>query len=261
METNSESMATARKIPWKRISAEAAMIVVSILLALWIEAWWANKEDRKDERLVLNALVREFRELRTRLDWDKTYNEAIRDSIRELTSAAVGPESTLGDEDIDRLIADLLWNQGISSWTAPELTSVISSGDLALITNFALRHRLGTSLTLLQGVRDVKQRDLDFYANWQMPFLVQHTSLAQILNAIDGAPGREEWKYDSGRKIVLKRSVSHAHLLADPVFQNLLLERDILITDLLTEAFAGLGEDLDETIGLLEQELGLLPKQ
>jgi hypothetical protein len=39
----------ARKIPWGRILAEGILIVVSILLAFSIEAWWARRGERRDE--------------------------------------------------------------------------------------------------------------------------------------------------------------------------------------------------------------------
>ena len=37
------------KIPWKRISVEAAAIVASILLAFAIDAWWAELAEDRDE--------------------------------------------------------------------------------------------------------------------------------------------------------------------------------------------------------------------
>jgi len=36
----------SRKIPWKRIAAEGAAVVVSILIAFWIEAWWQERSER-----------------------------------------------------------------------------------------------------------------------------------------------------------------------------------------------------------------------
>jgi len=42
-----------QKIPWKRISVEAAAIVASILLAFAIDAWW---DDSQQDRRLLNNL-------------------------------------------------------------------------------------------------------------------------------------------------------------------------------------------------------------
>ena len=39
-------MQDSQKIPWKRIAAEGAAIIVSILIAFWIDAWWQERSER-----------------------------------------------------------------------------------------------------------------------------------------------------------------------------------------------------------------------
>ncbi len=56
-------MAKRIEIHWPRILAEGAAIVVSILLAFWIQAWWDERQDRSDELVILAALVEELRGL------------------------------------------------------------------------------------------------------------------------------------------------------------------------------------------------------
>ena len=244
-----------RRLPWLRIFAEGAAIVASILLAFWIQAWWEGRQERNDERAALTSLLREFQKLKAIHDWSVTYNLAIRDSIRELTNAAVGPENTLDDRDVDRLVADLYWNQDLSLWAAPVLSAVVFSGDLELITNSTLRQKLGEWPIRLETVRGVLQRDLKFFNDHQMPLLAETMSLAQIVNADDGAPGHPEQLYDGGRQIVLKSLESHMDVLSSRAFQNMLVQRDVWITDILFLGYAGVPENLDETIALLEQEL------
>jgi hypothetical protein len=43
-------------IPWKRLSAEGLAIVVSILLAFWIDAWWDTRKDRVGIQLATQFL-------------------------------------------------------------------------------------------------------------------------------------------------------------------------------------------------------------
>lgn len=246
-----------RKISWPRILAEGAAIVVSILLAFGIEAWWEGRQDRLHERVILSTLLIEFQGMSASLEWDKRFNEAIRDSIRQLTESSIGPENLLSDEDIDHLLADLGWNQDLSAWTAPELSSVISNGDLALVSNLKLRQLLGTWPVKLGFVRGSMQRDLNFFANRQMPLFADLASLAQISNANSSTPGHPDELYDSGRKIELGESVSHASLLSNRKFQNMLVERDQAITDILNLGFKDMQENLDQAISLLEQELAL----
>ena len=53
-------MDETQKIPWKRLPIEAAAIVVSILLAFAIDAWWNEQQERAEEREVLESLYVEF---------------------------------------------------------------------------------------------------------------------------------------------------------------------------------------------------------
>ena len=49
-------MKSSQAIPWQRIGVQAAAIVVSILLAFAIEAWWAEKQEQDIEQRTLQAL-------------------------------------------------------------------------------------------------------------------------------------------------------------------------------------------------------------
>ena len=49
------------KIPWPRVLAEGAVIVVSILLALGAEAWWSARQDRTAEATYVESLLHDLR--------------------------------------------------------------------------------------------------------------------------------------------------------------------------------------------------------
>ena len=53
-------MANTNKIQWKRISAEGAAIVVSILLAFSIQAWWDEYQEERQLHEILEALEEAF---------------------------------------------------------------------------------------------------------------------------------------------------------------------------------------------------------
>ncbi len=60
---------TDRQIPWIRISAEGAAIVVSILLAFAIDAAWQHRGEVAEEREILVGLEAEFVDLSERLEF------------------------------------------------------------------------------------------------------------------------------------------------------------------------------------------------
>lgn len=51
-----------------RAASEGAVIVVSILLAFWIDAWWDNRQARMTEVTVLESIREEVEENRLELD-------------------------------------------------------------------------------------------------------------------------------------------------------------------------------------------------
>jgi len=56
------------RTPWRRIIAEGAAILVSILLAFWIDAWWDGRQEEEELAESLAALRVGVLENRTRLD-------------------------------------------------------------------------------------------------------------------------------------------------------------------------------------------------
>jgi len=62
------SKSGSRGIPWRRATAEGAAILVSILLAFAIDAWWEQRQERKELGESLTALRVAFLENRARLD-------------------------------------------------------------------------------------------------------------------------------------------------------------------------------------------------
>ena len=46
-------MKLVQNIHWPRILAEGAVIVISILLAFWIDAWWDRQQDAAQEKVLL----------------------------------------------------------------------------------------------------------------------------------------------------------------------------------------------------------------
>lgn len=58
-------MTASQTLPWKRLLAEAVAIVVSILLAFAIDAWWDNRNDRHTEQVLLQRLKADFTEIQS----------------------------------------------------------------------------------------------------------------------------------------------------------------------------------------------------
>ena len=56
------------EIPWLRMFVEGTAIVVSILLAFAIAAWWEGRGQLQEEQSILIGLQAEFEDVQTRLN-------------------------------------------------------------------------------------------------------------------------------------------------------------------------------------------------
>ena len=105
-------MNKVREIPWPRILAEGGAIVVSILLALSIEAWWADRQDRAEEQGILLGLKSEFEQNLGLIEIELSYRRAVVASILKIFDASVA-RTSLEPDELDELIGDVAWWQNI----------------------------------------------------------------------------------------------------------------------------------------------------
>jgi len=79
-------MNSTSKIPWNRLAAEGFVVVVSILLAFAIDAWWDRyKEDRREDG-QLAAMRAEFLSSSVAIDEVNVSVKAQADGVDELMS-------------------------------------------------------------------------------------------------------------------------------------------------------------------------------
>lgn len=60
-------MSEQQALRWKRLFAEGVAIVLSILLAFAIDAWWEDRNDQQAAQVLLHRLKADFTEIRTAL--------------------------------------------------------------------------------------------------------------------------------------------------------------------------------------------------
>ena len=238
---------------FKWLALEGTAIIISILLAFWIDAWWGQRQERVNEQLILASVLEDFRTQRELVEGNRPYIEAIRDSTEKLLSATVEADHGLSSASIDVLLADIWWNNNAAIWTAPALNSLVSSGDISRISNVQLRNQFVEWSNRFNIIRETVAREVDFYDSRLMVFMEHHVSMPQILNTIDHVVGNPEINYDYRTKFSIKARVDHSSLLSNQQFQGLLTRRSILLNDILTQAFRGPQQDLG-----LEDDLGMV---
>lgn len=247
-------MTDAKAIPWNRISVEAAAIVASILLAFAIDAWWDQRQEAREEQVVLAALLEEFQGKRDLLKAKKKFNEEILEATLTLIRASVDEKVSLESAEVDQLLAVLWWYNVKSDWEPAVLDALIGGGLLTRIANPQLRIDLAQWPVEFEVVVERVARDELYFKSVLLPFLSEHANMAQVYPLIPPMPGGNEQRITSPRWNVSNVS-DNTQLLENPQFTNILIEKVDNHLAILELSFSRLEKRLEETIQLLREEL------
>jgi len=202
-----------RSIPWPRILAEGVAIVVSILLAFGIQAWWQGVQDRLVEEAHLGALQADLTEsLRLLAEYDRGL-EGVHSALINLL------ESDLGSEP-GEVVAQWMKTGLFEMWEyEPRMASLgdlQASNQLGLLTPEVRRQVSGVVRALTDN--DRVQRDLrGAQEGFIDPFLVDNLPMASViaetfdLSLSDALPASPDWsalgRSDARNRMAVKLSL------------------------------------------------------
>jgi len=247
-------MPNSKQIPWVRIAAEGGAIVISILLAFWIEAWWIDRQSDRDERDYLSTLQTALINQRSNFEGIMQYASSLRNFNRTLLDAAVNPEDRLSDDELDQLISYLTWY--VPADNSPGLNSLLASENIALVSNSQLKFKLGALHANLANLQVVVAIQLDFFMHQLMPYLQKNVNIPQISHFVGNTPGSSDESY-IGYQPTLGATTSHQEILNDREFQNILMRWEWRLTDIVEWRIQG-SDDIDVEIDII---LDLLRKE
>ena len=246
-------MTETQKIPWKRISVEAAAIVASILLAFSIDAWWDKRQEREAVQDILMAVFEDFQSGKSFVDYYSKMSIARQDSIDKLLKASKGGASNIIDEEIDRLLADLMFFSEPHVMSEGSIDALLSAGNLGVIESKRLRRLISGWPAFLELARYNLNLDGEFVTETWIPYLMSHGNISQVVRGLTHLPGHPEddWQQsvDSAGE-----PVSHSELLKDNQFINTVSYYWLVQTNS-QAVFDQLEERLEESIQLVEHEL------
>lgn len=165
-------MAVSQTIQWRRITIESVAIVLSILLAFAIDAWWEERRERDHEAEILVGLDNEFRGIRTLIEDKLSQYEKMKTSIGQLLIA-----HERGAWEYDAVSIDLSM-QWLISPTSIEfgggvLDAVVSAGRLEIISDVSLRAKLAGWQAVIDEVRDDELRNAGYIFNQILPYIAR----------------------------------------------------------------------------------------
>ena len=122
-------MPKTRDIPWPRIIAEGGAIVVSILLAFWIQTWWDDRSDALQERALLTGLLEDFRATRDEFEATSAGHNSVFGSMEQLlfwTESGFVPEES--HIQVDQLLGSV-FNRNTFDPPMGAINTILASAD------------------------------------------------------------------------------------------------------------------------------------
>jgi hypothetical protein len=151
-----------------RLASEFIVIVIGVLVALVLESWWSDREERRYEAELREDMVAEFRENLAVLDSDLDENAAA--------SAVVNRYAGITDAGLEMLpdSAFALWSSGGFAWAGfdPAMGNVqalVQSGNLGAIRDRELRLMLSRWAGLLDEKVRYNAQAVDFQVSIMLP--------------------------------------------------------------------------------------------
>lgn len=244
-----------QEIPWPRILAEATAIILSILIAFWIQAWWEARQQQGDERIFLQSLLDDLSDKRQQLDNDKRYLGVIFESATTLLQAATDTDRELKVGAIDKLIGNIVWYHNGDKWDSAPMSALAMGGDFVRVSNNILLRKLVELQNSIARLRGYYENDKRFHFEKLTPFLMEYANLAQIYAAIEHSPGDPTAVFEFP-EIQVSSIRDHTALLSRDDFQGILVIKvDGQLDILRSIRTQRLEEQLEDIITMLEHEL------
>jgi len=221
-------MAKFPQIEWRRLLTEGIVIVVSILLAFSIDAWWDSVQDRAEEREILSLLRAEFEANQKVLARTAGIHRLNLGAMREIISASETDIST-HDESLDSLFRQAAGTPHYNPATGA-LAATISSGRIDLVRNIELRNRLAGWNSVVSDLILDEQTRRDFVIHEIRPTLAEF-GIAGVNSATNGAEADFGDALRSRKVLALLRTeiANVAHLLthfdeAEAAMQTIIID-------------------------------------
>lgn len=166
-------MSATKQISWPRVVVEGLLIVVSILLAFGIQAWWDGRSQAERRSALLEGLAADFAEAEADLDRAMIrHREVVEHTARWLVmSRTTAPSPSLAAV-ADTLVSEMLW----STTFGPPMGSVeslLAGGDMGLLESPALAKELTSWVARVQRLNQMERAGAGQLEREIIPYLLR----------------------------------------------------------------------------------------
>jgi len=176
-------MTDNQRIPWKRLYIEAAAIVASILIAFAIDAWWADRLERREVLVILDRLSAEFEANHKKLarfdcGFQCRAGKAADRLYLDIVDALADGSETI--EVADEVLIALLHTPTFEPET-PVFDGLVRSGRIQLIVDQKILSALALWEMALRNSAEFETRARANVDSHLIPILVDRGSIGHII--------------------------------------------------------------------------------
>jgi len=174
-----------KEIPWVRIFAEGGAIVISILLAFAIDAWWEDRRDASSQRAQLESLLGEITEAKQLMERQLGVLEnSLSETLNILQS--MGPDAS--DAELPAVQNSIRTSFNIGVFTPPQavLQEVLATRGVSQFSDSDLYSNLQRWPTLMSDIEnDGKLLDRNREEDFLQALVRLEIPLSNLLRAGD----------------------------------------------------------------------------
>ena len=172
-------MTNTNNIQWKRTALEGVAIVVSILLAFWIDTWWEDRKEARLEAVYLLELQEDFEQNKSRLAGEIAAFEVIARSMLVLQEQSVLESPSMSVSELNENFRQII----IMSTFYPinrAYTNMTGSGELKLIRSRPLKNTLAEYYAAAQVTELVqKTHEMELVQIYE-PYIIENLDYAAV---------------------------------------------------------------------------------
>jgi hypothetical protein len=217
-------MMSTNNIQWKRTAAEGVAVVVSILLAFWIDRLWEDRQEARLEIAYLLELEEDFELNKTRLEDQAAELSETARSMLVLQEQSLLESPSMSVSELNEHFGQII-NMSSMYLVNRAYANMTGSGDLRIIRSRPLKNALAEYyaaarvITLVQNTHEMEL--VQIYE----PYIIDNLDYAAVgVVQIDDFPLPPPVEEASILKVLATRE-----------FRNILIQKSVITTDLINE--------------------------
>jgi hypothetical protein len=237
---------------------EIFLVVIGILIALQINSWNQDQQDRQQEQQILSQLSKEYQSNLAQIkDKIEIRNETLNSSFSLLQYMKEDPATVSGDS-----LDAHLFRISIRPTFDPELSvsnDLINSGKLYLLQNLELRNKVSAFSSSLSELKEEEVAIFNLTEERLIPFLIENYQIGRMMMVLlDDEELRARLTMGSiteyENMMTLVPQADFSALLKHPDFEDYLLQI-ISYTAYTNEQSEGVKEKIKDIIASIETEI------